>query len=169
MELAQAPLLRALAAKHCLGVICLKRSCTLRYQVVLYHRAHHTSCALGAQRQTLLGLELGVGTLLKHARKVGTREHAEHLFANHVGRLTNAMHKHINLLDGRSLDGRKTVRLKNLGSHLLHALPGTHLAPNQVFGTLCLLCLHVRSPPHSQNGALNSAWPSSIQQPPIIW
>ena len=64
VELAQASLLRALAAEHRLGVVQLHGSGALRHQVVLDHRAHHAGRTLGAKRQALLGLELGIGTLL---------------------------------------------------------------------------------------------------------
>ena len=64
VELAQASLLRALAAEHRLGVVQLHGSGALRHQVVLDHRAHHASRTLGTKRQALLGLELGVGALL---------------------------------------------------------------------------------------------------------
>ena len=142
MELAQAALLRTLAAKHRLGVVRLERSGALRHQIVLHHRTHNAGGTLGPQGQALFCLELGVGTLFQHARKVGAREHAEHLLAHHIRRLANTMHKDINLLDGRSLDGLEAVRLKYAGGNFLHVLPRAHLATDQIFSTFCLLCLH---------------------------
>ena len=142
MELAQATLLRTLAAKHRLGVVRLERSGTLRHQIVLHHRTHNAGRTLGTQGQALLCLELGVGALFQHARKVGAREHAEHLFAHHVRGLTNAMHKDINLLDSGSLDRLEAIRLKHAGGNLLHMLPRAHLATDQILSTFCLLCLH---------------------------
>ena len=142
MELTQTALLRALAAKHRLGIVRLEGSGTLRDQIVFHHRAHDTGRSLGAQGQALLCLELGVGALFQHARKVGAREHAEHLFAHHVRGLANAMHKDVNLLDSGSLDGLEAIRLKHAGGNLLHVLPRAHFAADQILSTFCLLCLH---------------------------
>ena len=142
VELAQAPLLRALAAKHRLGIVELDGRGALRHEVVLYHGAHHAGRALGTKREALLGLELGVRALRERALQVGAREYAEHLLAYHVGRLPDAVHEHVDLLDGRRLHGLEAVRPEHLGSHALHALPCAHLAPDQVLGALCFLCLH---------------------------
>ena len=146
VELAQTTLLGTLAAEHGLGIVGLKRRGALRYQVVLHDGAHHTGRALGAKRQALLGLELGIGTLGKDALKVGAAKHAEHLLANDVGRLANTVDKHVHLLDRGRLDGLKAKRLEYAGSDLLHLLPGAHLGADKVAGSLRLLCLHGQTP-----------------------
>ena len=146
VELAQAALLGALAAEHGLGIVGLKRRGALRHQVVLHDGAHHAGRALGAKRQALLGLELGVGALGKDALQVGTAKHAEHLLAHDVSRLTDAVDKHVHLLDRGRLDGFKAKRLEHAGRNLLHLLPGAHLGADKVAGSLRLLCLHGQTP-----------------------
>ena len=146
VELAQATLLGTLATEHGLGVIGLKRRGALGHQVVLHDGAHHAGRALGAKRQALLGLELGIGTLGKDALQVGAAEHAEHLLAHDVGRLADAVDKHVHLLDRGRLDGLKAKRLEHAGRNLLHLLPGAHLGADKVAGSLRLLCLHGQTP-----------------------
>ena len=84
VELAQTPLLRALAAKHRLGVPELDRRAALRHEVVLDRGAHHARRALRAHGQALLGLEPLLAARLEDALEQRTREHAEHLLAHHV-------------------------------------------------------------------------------------
>ena len=146
VELAQAALLGTLAAEHGLGVVRLKGRGALGHQVVLHDGAHHTCRALGTKGQALLGLELGVGALGKDALQVGAAEHAEHLLAHDVGRLADAVDKHVHLLDRGRLDGLKTKRLEHAGRNLLHLLPGAHLGADKVAGSLRLLCLHGQTP-----------------------
>ena len=146
VELAQAALLGTLAAEHGLGVIGLKRRGALGHQVVLHDGAHHAGRTLGAKRQALLGLKLGVGAFGKDALQVGAAKHAEHLLAHDVGRLADTVDKHVHLLDRGRLDGLKTKRLEHAGSDLLHLLPGAHLCADKVAGSLRLLCLHGQTP-----------------------
>ena len=115
MELAQAALLRALAAKHRLGIPQLHRGPALRNEVVLHRGTHHTRRTLGAHGQALLGLEARVGAGREHAVEQRAGEDAEHLLAHHV-----------------------------LPRNGLHALPGTHARAKQVLGALCLV-RHVAS------------------------
>ena len=146
VELAQATLLGTLATEHGLGIISLKRRGALGHQVVLHDGAHHTGRALGAKRQALLGLELGIGTLGKDALQVGAAKDAEHLLAHDVGRLADAVDKDVHLLDRGRLDGLKAKRLEYAGRNLLHLLPGAHLGADKVAGSLRLLCLHGQTP-----------------------
>ena len=146
VELAQTALLGALAAEHGLGIVGLKRRGALRHQVVLHDGAHHTGRALGAKRQALLGLELGIGTLGKDALQVGAAKDAEHLLAHDVGRLADTVDKDVHLLDRGRLDRLKAKRLEYAGSDLLHLLPGAHLGADKVAGSLRLLCLHGQTP-----------------------
>ena len=146
VELAQAALLGTLAAEHGLGVIGLKRRGALGHQVVLHDGAHHAGRTLGAKRQALLGLKLGVGAFGKDALQVGAAKHAEHLLAHDVGRLADTVDKHVHLLDRGRLDGLKAKRLEHAGSDLLHLLPGAHLGADKVAGSLRLLCLHGQTP-----------------------
>ena len=146
VELAQAALLGTLAAEHGLGVVRLKRRGALGHQIVLDDSAHHAGRALGAKRQALLGLEFGVGALGKDALQVGAAKHAEHLLAHDVGRLADAVDKHVHLLDRGRLDGLKAKRLEYAGRNLLHLLPGAHLGADKVAGSLRLLCLHGQTP-----------------------
>ena len=146
VELAQTALLGTLAAEHGLGIVGLKRRGALGHQVVLHDGANHAGRALGTKRQALLGLEFGVGALGKDALQVGAAEHAEHLLAHDVGRLADAVDKHINLLNCGRLDGLKTKRLEHAGRNLLHLLPGAHLGADKVAGSLRLLCLHGQTP-----------------------
>ena len=146
VELAQTALLGALAAEHGLGIVGLKRRGALRHQVVLHDGAHHTGRALGAKRQALLGLELGIGALGKDALQVGAAKDAEHLLAHDVGRLADTVDKDVHLLDRGRLDRLKAKRLEYAGSDLLHLLPGAHLGADKVAGSLRLLCLHGQTP-----------------------
>ena len=146
VKLAQATLLGTLATEHGLGVIGLKRRGALGHQVVLHDGAHHTGRTLGAKRQALLGLKLGVGAFGKDALQVGAAKHAEHLLAHDVGRLADAVDKHVHLLDRGRLDGLKAKRLEHAGRNLLHLLPGAHLGADKVAGSLRLLCLHGQTP-----------------------
>ena len=146
VELTQATLLGTLATEHGLGIVGLKRRGALRHQVVLHDGTHHTGRALGAKRQALLGLKLGVGTLGKDALQIGAAEHAEHLLAHDVGRLADTVDKHVHLLDCGRLDGLKAKRLEHTGRNLLHLLPGAHLGADKVAGSLRLLCLHGQTP-----------------------
>ena len=148
VELAQTPLLGTLAAEHRLGVPRLERSGTLRHQVVLHHGADNTRGSLGSQGETLLGLELRIGALREDALEISAGKDAEHLLTDHVGGLADAMHEHVELLDRRGLDGLEPKRPEHLGRDLLHLLPSAHIAPNEVLGALCSLCLHVASPSH---------------------
>ena len=77
-----------------------------------------------------------------HAREVRARKHPEHLLAHHVGRLADAVHEDIDLLDGGRFHRIETVWAEHLGRDVLHLLPGAHLAPDEIFGSLCLLSLH---------------------------
>ena len=142
MELAKTALLRALATEHRLGVVALERSGALRHQVVLDHRAHNAGGSLGAKRQTLFGLKLGVGSLIEHAREVGARKDAEHLLAHDVRGLADAVDEYVYLLNRGRFDGSETVGAKDLRGDLLHVLPGAHVAPDKIAGSLCFLSLH---------------------------
>ena len=143
VELAQAPLLRTLATKHRASVPGLHRSAALRHEVVLHGGAHEARGALGAQCQTLARLEAGLGATREKVLEEGARDHAEHLLANDVGGLADAVDEGVQLLEGRRLDHVKAVRAKHLARNVLHALPSAHVSADEVFGSLNLL-RHVR-------------------------
>ena len=140
VELAQAALLRALAAEHRRGVPELGGSRALRHEVVLDDGAHDAGRALGAHGHALLGLEAVLVASLEEVLEEGTRDNTEHLLAHDVGRLADAVDEGVDLLDGRRLDHVEAVGPEQLARDVLHVLPGAHVAAVQVLGTLDPLC-----------------------------
>ena len=145
MELAQATLLGALAAKHCLGVPKLGGSRALRDEVVLDGGADHARGALGTHGHALARLQAGLGALLEEVAEQRAGDDAEHLLADDVGGLADAVDEGVDLLDGGGLDHVEAVRAKQLARHVLHVLPGAHVAAVEVLGSLNLLS-HVARP-----------------------
>ena len=76
---------------------------------------------------------------LQQVAKERAGDHAEHLLADHVRGLADAVDEGVHLLDGRRLDHVKAVRAKEVARHVLHALPGAHVAAKEVLGALNLL------------------------------
>ena len=139
VELAQATLLGALSAKHCLGVPELGRRAALRDEIVLDGGADHARGALGTHGHALARLQAGLGALLEEVAEQRAGDHAEHLLANDIGRLTDAMDEGVDLLDGGGLDHIEAVRAKQLARHVLHVLPRAHVSAVQILGSLNLL------------------------------
>lgn len=95
------------------------------------------------------GFRPGLGARLKKVAEQRAGDYAEHLLANHVGGLADAMDEGVHLLDGRRLDHVEAVGAKQLARHVLHVLPGAHVAAVEVLGSLNLL---------SHPGLLLVAW-----------
>ena len=150
VELAQATLLRTLAAEHRLAVPQLDGGTALRHEVVLHRSTHHARRALGPHGHALARLEVRLGATLHHVGQQGARKHAEHLLAHHVGGLADAVHEGVHLLDGRRLDLVEAVGAKQGARLVQHVLPAAHVAAEQVFRALYLLChgtlLDMRTP-----------------------
>ncbi len=142
VELAQTPLLHALAAKHGRRVPHLHRGAALGHKGILHGRTHKASGTLGTQGEPLGRFEAFLGTTLKHVGKVRTRENPEHLFAHHVGGLADTVHEHIHLFHGGRLDGVEAIAGEDAASDSLHGLPGAHTGAKEILGSFWLFGLH---------------------------
>ena len=164
VELAQTALLGSLATEHGLGVPKLCGRGTLGHHVVLHGSAHHAGRPLGTHGQALLGLEPRLRTLLEQVLEERTGDHTEHLLAHDIRGLTNAVDKGVYLLDCGSLDHVKAVCTKEVTRHILHVLPGAHVAAKEVLGSLNPLC-HVMLLPR-RSGASGRGHERRVHAPP---